>query len=136
MKTKLVFILLIIITLWNCTPSKQVIEFQNQIRVLEIALAKQQDENKELSSFRISLEEQFKNPKIYVKTCQVEEPPLDSLKLKNKEILQENQKLKSDYISSKNDCEIDKMNLEKVISELKSQQKPRGKQYKKTSKRL
>jgi hypothetical protein len=89
-----------------------------------------------LSSFRVSLEEQFKNPRIYVKTCQVNETSLDSLKLKNKEILQENQQLKSDYLSSKNNCEVDKMNLEKVISELKTQHKPLGKQYKKTSKRL
>lgn len=130
------FILSIIITLWNCTPSKQVTKLQNQVRVLEIALAKQQDENKELNSFRISLEAQFKSPQTYVKICQIGESPLDSLKLKNKEILQENQQLKSDYISSKNNCEVYKMSLEKIISELKTQHKPLEKQHKKTSKRL
>ena len=123
MKANLVVILLIIITLWNCTPSKQVIKLQSQIRALEKELAKQQDENKELSSFRVSLEKQFKDPQVYVKVCQVNETPLDSLRLKNKETLQENQQLKTDYLSSKNNCEDDKMNLEKVISELKNQHK-------------
>jgi hypothetical protein len=136
MKANSVVILLIIITLWNCTPSKQVIKLQSQIRTLEKELAKQQDENKELSSFRVSLEKQFKDPQIYVKVCQFNETPLDSLRLKNKEILQENQQLKSDYVSSKNNCEADKMNLEKVISELKNKHKTLGKQSKKPSKRL
>ncbi len=122
MKIKLIIFLFILTTLWSCSSSKQVVELQNKVRELEKELSKQKDENIELSSFRISLDEQLKKyPSAYVRVCQTDEIILDSVVLKYNRLFQNYNQLQSSYKSLKENSEIDKMNLEKTISTMKSE---------------
>ena len=122
MKLKLFIFSFIIMTLWGCTSSKQIIELQNKIGNLEKEIVKLQYDNKELGSFRTSLDEQLKKyPSAYVKVCQTDEIVLDSIVLKYNRLLQNYNQLQSSYKSLKENSEIDKMNLDKAISTLKSQ---------------
>jgi hypothetical protein len=50
----------IALTLTSCTESKQLVALQQQAAQLENTLKKEREENVELSSFRFSLESQFK----------------------------------------------------------------------------
>jgi cell division protein FtsB len=119
MKIKLFIFSFILTTLWGCTSSRKVVEFQNKVENLEKEIVKLQYENKELGSFRASLDEQLKKyPSVYVKICQTDEVVLDSVVLKYNRLLQNYNQLQSSYKSLKENSEMDKMNLEKVILNL------------------
>ena len=69
-KSLLIITSVVSITLSGCTDTKKITELQDQVRRLESQVLKERQENAELSSFRFSLESQFKKKsEDYVK-CQ------------------------------------------------------------------
>jgi hypothetical protein len=121
MKLKLFIFSFIIMTLWSCTSSRYTKELQNQVQELEKELSKQKHENLELSSFTTSLQEQYKRPyQDYVKICQTNDTlTTDILTSKYNQLLQNYSQLQFYFNTLKDKSEIDKLNLEKKIMELK-----------------
>ncbi len=70
----------VIVALTQCTESKQLVAMRQQINQLENTLKKEREENVELSSFRFSLESQFKKKADdYVKCQEDGKETLESL---------------------------------------------------------
>ena len=121
MKLKLFIFSFIIMTLWGCTSSKQIIKLQKQVQELEKELSKQKHENLELGSFMTSLREQAIKPyQSYIKICQTNDTAsAEILVSKYNELLQNYNHLQLYYNTLKEKSEMDKLNLEKKIMELK-----------------
>lgn len=121
MKLKLFIFLFILTALWNCTSSKHIKELQNQVQILEKELFKQKNENVELSSFMASLREQATKPyQSYIKICQTNDTATaEVLVSKYNQLLQNYNRLQFYYNTLKEKSEIDKLNLEKNLMQLK-----------------
>jgi archaellum component FlaC len=114
----------IALTLTSCTESKQLVALQQQAAQLENTLKKEREENVELSSFRFSLESQFKKKtEDYVKCQEDGKETMESLSERYNRLLTDYNQLSASYEV------LDKSNREQVeatkarISELESQYK-------------
>ena len=121
MKLKSFIFLVILMTLWSCSSSKRIIELQNQVQNLEKLLSKQKNENVELSSFMTSLREQAIKPhQSYIKICQTKDTATaEILVSKYNELLQNYNRLEFYYNSLREKSEINKINLENNLLQLK-----------------
>jgi chromosome segregation ATPase len=114
----------IALALTSCTESKQLVALQQQAAQLENTLKKEREENVELSSFRFSLESQFKKKtEDYVKCQEDGKETMESLSERYNRLLTDYNQLSASYEV------LDKSNREQVeatkarISELESQYK-------------
>lgn len=106
-------------TLLSCTDTKKVTEIQDQVRRLESQVLKERQENAELSSFRFSLESQFKKKsEDYVKCQEDRLETFESLSIKYNRLLDDYNKLQASYKSLNETYEASKENSTRVIAEL------------------
>lgn len=103
----------------SCTDTKKITELQDQVRRLESQVLKERQENAELSSFRFSLESQFKKKsEDYVKCQEDSKETFESLSIKYNRLLDDYNKLQASYKSLNETYEASKENSAKVIAEL------------------
>lgn len=118
-KSLLIIISIISITLFGCTDTKKVTEVQNQVHRLESQVLKERQENAELSSFRFSLESQFKKKsEDYVKCQEDSKETFESLSIKYNRLLDDYNKLQSTYKSLNETYEISKESSTRLVAEL------------------
>jgi len=118
-KSLLIIVSVVSITLSSCTDTKKVTEIQDQIRRLESQVLKERQENAELSSFRFSLESQFKKKsEDYVKCQEDSKETFESLSIKYNQLLDDYNKLQSSYKLLNETYEVSKENSTRVIAEL------------------
>jgi outer membrane murein-binding lipoprotein Lpp len=107
------------ISLSSCTDTKKITELQDQVRRLESQVLKERQENAELSSFRFSLESQFKKKsEDYVKCQEDSKETFESLSIKYNRLLDDYNKLQASYKSLNETYEASKENSARVIAEL------------------
>jgi chromosome segregation ATPase len=107
------------ITMLGCTDTKKVTEVQDQVRRLETQVLKERQENADLSSFRFSLESQFKKKSDdYVKCQEDNKETFESLSVKYNRLLDDYNKLQSSYKSLNETYEASRENSTRVIAEL------------------
>ena len=103
----------------SCTDTKKITELQDQVRRLESQVLKERQENAELSSFRFSLESQFKKKSDdYVKCQEDSKETFESLSIKYNRLLDDYNKLQASYKSLNETYEASKENSARVIAEL------------------
>jgi chromosome segregation ATPase len=86
--------------LTSCTDSKQITDLQDQARRLEAQVQKERQENAELSSYRFSMESQFKRKnEDYVKCQEDGKENFESLSKKYGELGSDYDKLQAAYKS-------------------------------------
>lgn len=86
--------------LTSCTDSKQITDLQDQSRRLEAQVQKERQENSELSSYRFSMESQFKRKnEDYVKCQEDGKENFESLSKKYGELGSDYEKLQAAYKS-------------------------------------
>ncbi len=103
----------------SCTDNKKLAEMQDQIRRLESQVLKERQENAELSSFRFSLESQFKQKNDqYVKCQEDSKETFESLSQKYNRLLDDYNKMQASYKSLNETYEGHKESTSRVISEL------------------
>ena len=103
----------------SCTDTKKITESQDQVRRLESQVLKERQENAELSSFRFSLESQFKKKSDdYVKCQEDSKETFESLSIKYNRLLDDYNKLQASYKSLNETYEASKENSARVIAEL------------------
>ena len=103
----------------SCTDTKKITELQDQTRRLESQVLKERQENAELSSFRFSLESQFKKKsEDYVKCQEDSKETFESLSIKYNRLLDDYNKLQASYKSLNETYEASKENSARVIAEL------------------
>ena len=118
-KSILIIASTISIILLGCTDTKKVTEVQDQVHHLESQVLKERQENAELSSFRFSLESQFKKKsEDYVKCQEDSKETFESLSIKYNRLLDDYNKLQSAYKSLNETYEASKENSTRVIAEL------------------
>lgn len=118
---------LLLFSLSACTETKKIAELQDQIRRQESQILKERQENSELSSFRFSLESQFKKKnEEYLKCQEDSKETFDALSLKYNRLLDDYTKLQTSYKSLNDAYETSKENAASVIMELeeKTRQNP------------
>ena len=99
-KTYLLLLLTLLTGLSSCKDSKQIIDLQEQARRLESQVQKERQENAELSSYRFSMESQFKRKnEDYVKCQEDGKDNFESLSKKYGELGADYDKLQSAYKS-------------------------------------
>ena len=133
-KSLLIIASAISITLSGCTDIKKVTEIQDQVRRLESQVLKERQENAELSSFRFSLESQFKKKsEDYVKCQEDSKETFESLSIKYNRLLDDYNKLQASYKSLNETYETSKENSTRVIAELEERMRQirtaKGKRY-------
>jgi len=107
------------IILSGCIDTKKVTEIQDQVRRLESQVLRERQENAELSSFRFSLESQFKKKsEDYVKCQEDSKDTFESLSIKYNLLLDDYNKLQLSYKSLNETYEVSKENSTRVITEL------------------
>jgi hypothetical protein len=103
----------------GCTDIKKVTEVQDQIFRLESQVLKERRENSELSSFRFSLESQYKKKSEDYLRCQEDsKESFVSLSTKYNQLLADYNKLQSAYKTVNDTFEASKENTSKVVSRL------------------
>jgi chromosome segregation ATPase len=118
-KSVLIIAAAISITMSGCTDTKKITELQDQIRRLESQVLKERQENAELSSFRFSLESQFKKKsEDYVRCQEDSKDTFESLSQKYNRLLDDYNKLQASYKSLNETYEGSKENSARVIAEL------------------
>lgn len=107
------------VSMSSCTDTKKITEIQDQVRRLESQVLKERQENAELSSFRFSLESQFKKKsEDYVKCQEDSKETFESLSIKYNRLLDDYNKLQASYKSLNETYEASKENSARVIAEL------------------
>jgi chromosome segregation ATPase len=107
------------VSMSSCTDTKKITELQDQVRRLESQVLKERQENAELSSFRFSLESQFKKKsEDYVKCQEDSKETFESLSIKYNRLLDDYNKLQASYKSLNETYEASKENSARVIAEL------------------
>lgn len=107
------------VSMSSCTDTKKITGLQDQVRRLESQVLKERQENAELSSFRFSLESQFKKKsEDYVKCQEDSKEVFESLSIKYNRLLDDYNKLQASYKSLNETYEASKENSAKVIAEL------------------
>lgn len=118
-KSLLILASAVSITLFGCIDTKKVTEVQDQVRRLESQVLRERQENAELSSFRFSLESQFKKKsEDYVRCQEDSKDTFESLSIKYNLLLDDYNKLQLSYKSLNETYEVSKENSTKVITEL------------------
>lgn len=113
------FVALLAFLLSSCTDSKKIAEYQDQVRRLESQILKERQENAELSSFRFSLESQFKKKnEDYMKCQEDSKDTFETLTIKYNRLLDDYNKIQASYKSLNETYELNKENSSKVIAEL------------------
>jgi outer membrane murein-binding lipoprotein Lpp len=133
-KSLFIFASTVSLILSGCTDTKKVTEIQDQVRRLESQVLKERQENAELSSFRFSLESQFKKKsEDYVKCQEDSKETFESLSIKYNRLLDDYNKLQSSYKSLNESYEASKENSTRVIAELEERMRQirtaKGKRY-------
>ena len=119
-----VIITSLVVFLSSCTDTKKITELQDQVRRLESQVLKERQENAELSSFRFSLESQFKKKsEDYVKCQEESKETFESLSSKYNRLLDDYNKLQASYKSLNETYEASKENSTRVIAELEERMK-------------
>ena len=119
-----VIITSLVVFLSSCTDTKKITELQDQVRRLESQVLKERQENAELSSFRFSLESQFKKKsEDYVKCQEESKETFESLSIKYNRLLDDYNKLQASYKSLNETYEASKENSTRVIAELEERMK-------------
>ena len=112
------------VSMSSCTDTKKISELQDQVRRLESQVLKERQENAELSSFRFSLESQFKKRSDdYVKCQEDSKETFESLSIKYNHLLDDYNKLQASYKSLNETYEASKENSARVIAELEERMK-------------
>ncbi len=107
------------VSMSSCTDTKKITELQDQVRRLESQVLKERQENAELSSFRFSLESQFKKKsEDYVKCQEDSKETFETLSIKYNRLLDDYNKLQASYKSLNETYEASKENSARVIAEL------------------
>ncbi|MEA5459042.1 hypothetical protein VB796_08340 [Arcicella sp. LKC2W] len=92
--------LLTSLSMSSCTDTKQITDLQDQARRLEAQVQKERQENAELSSYRFSMESQFKRKnEDYVKCQEEGKENFESLSKKYGELGSDYEKLQAAYKS-------------------------------------
>lgn len=92
--------LLTSLSMSSCTDTKQITDLQDQARRLEAQVQKERQENAELSSYRFSMESQFKRKnEDYVKCQEEGKDNFESLSKKYGELGSDYEKLQAAYKS-------------------------------------
>lgn len=92
--------LLTSLSMSSCTDTKQITDLQDQARRLEAQVQKERQENAELSSYRFSMESQFKRKnEDYVKCQEEGKDNFESLSKKYGELGADYEKLQAAYQS-------------------------------------
>ncbi|WP_144080134.1 hypothetical protein [Flectobacillus major] len=118
-KNLTLLVALVTALLSSCTDNKKVAEYQDQIRRLESQVLKERQENAELSSFRFSLESQFKKKnEDYMKCQEDSKDTFETLTIKYNRLLDDYNKIQASYRSLNETYESNKVNSAKVIAEL------------------
>lgn len=90
----------LVVFLTSCTDTKQITDLQDQARRLEAQVQKERQENAELSSYRFSMESQFKRKnEDYVKCQEDGKENFESLSKKYGELGSDYEKLQAAYKS-------------------------------------
>lgn len=90
----------LLVFLTSCTDTKRITELQDQARRLEAQVQKERQENTELSSYRFSMESQFKRKnEDYVKCQEDGKDNFESLSKKYGELGSDYEKLQAAYKS-------------------------------------
>ena len=98
LSTLLSFALLVFLS--SCTDTKQITDLQDQARRLEAQVTKERQENSELSSYRFSMESQFKRKnEDYVKCQEDGKMSFESLGARYVELGSDYEKLQAAYKS-------------------------------------
>jgi chromosome segregation ATPase len=119
MKKTFIILFCSMFVLSSCTDNKKLAEMQDQIRRLESQVLKERQENAELSSFRFSLESQFKQKNDqYVKCQEDSKETFESLSQKYNRLLDDYNKMQASYKSLNETYEGHKESTSRVISEL------------------
>ncbi len=119
MKKNILLAALAVATLTSCTDTKKVAEYQEQVRRLESQILKERQENAELSSFRFSLESQFKKKsEDYMKCQEDSKETFETLTIKYNRLLDDYNKVQASYRTLNETYESNKENSAKVISDL------------------
>ncbi|MES2518644.1 MAG: hypothetical protein V4585_11090 [Bacteroidota bacterium] len=99
-KISTLFSVALIAFLSSCTDTKQITDLQDQARRLENQVQKERQENAELSSYRFSMESQFKRKnEDYVKCQEEGKESFESLSQKYGELGSDYEKLQAAYKS-------------------------------------
>lgn len=107
------------VSMSSCTDTKKITGLQEQVRRLESQISKDRQENAELSSFRFSLESQFKKKsEDYVKCQEDSKETFESLSIKYNRLLDDYNKLQALYKSLNETYETSKENSARTIAEL------------------
>lgn len=114
-----IIVVALVVSMSSCTDTKKISELQDQVRRLESQVLKERQENAELSSFRFSLESQFKKRSDdYVKCQEDSKETFESLSIKYNHLLDDYNKLQASYKSLNETYETSKENSARVIAEL------------------
>ena len=114
-----IIVAVLAVSMSSCTDTKKITEIQDQVRRLESQVLKERQENAELSSFRFSLESQFKKKsEDYVKCQEDSKETFESLSIKYNRLLDDYNKLQASYKSLNETYEASKENSARVIAEL------------------
>jgi DNA anti-recombination protein RmuC len=114
-----IIIVALAVSMSSCTDTKKITELQDQVRRLESQVLKERQENAELSSFRFSLESQFKKKsEDYVKCQEDSKETFETLSIKYNRLLDDYNKLQASYKSLNETYEASKENSARVIAEL------------------
>jgi DnaJ-domain-containing protein 1 len=125
MKKNITFLLVaIVLVLTGCTDTKQIAAYQDQVHRLESQLLKERQDNAELSSFRFSLESQFKKKSDdYVRCQEDSKETFETLTVKYNRLLDDYNKIQASYKSLNETYEASKENSARVIAELETRMK-------------
>ncbi len=119
MKKNILLAALAVAALTSCTDTKKVAEYQEQVRRLESQILKERQENAELSSFRFSLESQFKKKsEDYMKCQEDSKETFETLTIKYNRLLDDYNKVQASYRTLNETYESNKENSAKVIADL------------------
>ncbi|MDZ7900294.1 MAG: hypothetical protein U5N85_20000 [Arcicella sp.] len=114
-----IIVVALAVSMSSCTDTKKITELQDQVRRLESQVLKERQENAELSSFRFSLESQFKKKsEDYVKCQEDSKETFETLSIKYNRLLDDYNKLQASYKSLNETYEASKENSARVIAEL------------------
>jgi len=125
MKKNITFLVLAFaLVLTGCTDTKQIAAYQDQVHRLESQLLKERQDNAELSSFRFSLESQFKKKSDdYVRCQEDSKETFETLTVKYNRLLDDYNKIQASYKSLNETDEASKENSARVIAELETRMK-------------
>ncbi len=111
--------LFMVVFMTGCVDTKRVTELSDQIKRLESQVLKERQDNAELSTFRFSLESQFKQKSDqYVKCSEDNKETIETLGDKYNNLVNDFNKIQASYKQLNNTFESSKENSSRQINEL------------------